>query len=55
MWLLRGRNAELALSVLSGSWVLVEAVDALHGLDDSAARRLANITPKQEERHRVGM
>ena len=53
MWLLGGRNAELALSLLSGIRVLVEAVDALDGLDDSAARRLANITPEQEERHRV--
>ena len=55
MWLLGGRNAELALSLLSGVRVLVEAVDALDGLDDSAARRLANITPEQEERLRVGM
>ena len=52
---LAGWNAELALSLLSGILVLVEAVDALDGLDDSAALPTSHFTPQQEERHRVGM
>ena len=52
---LAGWNAELALSLLSGIRVLVEAVDALDGLDDSAALPTSRITPEKEERHRVGM
>ena len=52
---LAGWNAELALSLLSCIRVLVEAVDALDGLDDSAALPTSRITPEKEERHRVGM
>ena len=52
---LAGWNAELALPLRSGIRVLVEAVDALDGLDDSGALPTSHITPEQEERHRVGI
>jgi hypothetical protein len=51
---LAGWNAELALSLLSGVRVLVEDVDALEGVDDSALPT-SHITPEEEEKHRVGM